>query len=96
MQTKFIQVPSGPGRTRFIPVESGDGRVKGAGTHWHNHRSLSTGCHPTQVGRFRDFIRDFCLQGVEVTNNGTIKFDSRRSQKKYLQATNQYNADEIS
>lgn len=89
---EFIQVESGPGRTRFIPVKSGDGRVKGAGTHWHNHESYSQGCHPVQVGEYRDFVKTMGLTGVEVTNSGGIKFDSRAAMKRYSEARGQYNA----
>ncbi len=90
--SKFIKVPNGPGRTRFIPAESGDGRVKGAGTHWHNHESYSQGCHHTQVQQYRDFVSKMGLTGVEVTNSGRIKFESRHAMKSYAEARGQYNA----
>lgn len=62
---------------------------------WHNHISISQGCHPRQVQRYRQFIRDMGISGVEVREtDGAIKFDSRRAMKDWCKATGQCNIDE--
>ena len=66
------------------------------GAAWRDHTSISQGCHPQQVPRYRQFVKDFGLNDVAVRNDGSIQFTSRQGMKQWCRATGQCNIDETS
>lgn len=96
----MISLPKGeiriglPEKTRRAKRKAEKAQAASPGSAWRNHISISQGCHPTQVARYRQFVKDFGLTNVEVHDSGDIAFTSRRGMKEFAKATGQCNVDE--
>jgi len=63
------------------------------GDHWRKYRSISMGCHPSQVREFNERARKAGLTGVRYLPNGTVECSSKGQQKKWCRHLGVVNGD---
>ena len=82
-------------KTKKRVVETEESRALRAapGSQWRHHQSQSISVHPKQVGRYRQFVKDMALPGVEINNDGRVHFETQHSQDRYCKSLNYYNDD---
>ena len=51
---------------RVVETDESKALRAAPGTQWRNHQSQSVSIHPKQVGRYRQFVKDMALPGVEI------------------------------
>ncbi len=69
---------------RDIAAEHND-RVHVSGGIWPKV-SHAAGCHPDQIGEFKEFDKKNGVRGSEYLPNGDVKFASKRSRDRWLKA----------
>lgn len=82
-----------PVQKRVVETAESKALRAAPGTQWRGHVSQSVSIHPKQVGRYRQFVKDKALPGVEINNDGRVHFESQHSQDKYVKSLGYYNAD---
>lgn len=78
---------------KVVETEESKAMRAAPGSHWRSHLSNSVSVHPKQVERYRQFVKDMGIPGVEYQNDGRPHIASQHSQDSLLKALNYYNAD---
>lgn len=78
---------------RVVETEESKALRAAPGTQWRHHVSQSVSVLPKQAGRYRQFVKDMALPGVEINSDGRVHFESQHSQDRYVKALGYHNAD---
>lgn len=83
MSRRFVYDKS---QKRVVETEESKALNSVPGVQWRHHQSQSVSVLPKQARRYRKFVKDMALPGVEINNDGRVHFESQMSQDRYLKA----------